>query len=275
MGNWKAKIVLAITVLPCYILYMNNTQIADYKSYNGSMQKSMLDKIFFLDKIPATDCFVDFGCADGEMLRTIQQYSPNAKLIGYDNDCKMIEIAKSASNKGINYTCKWDKIKKTENSTLILSSVLHEVLHYCNQNEKLDFWSKVFNSGFKYITIRDMVPSQTIDRPADMNDALKVYRKGGFNAIREMFEGIWGSIKNNKALIHFLLKYTYLYNWDREVRENYMPLTHEALMSMIPDNYEIVYHEHYVLPYLKWQVKRDFDIDIKDNTHLKLILRRK
>jgi len=186
----------------------------------------------------------------------------------------MIEIAKGAS-KGIKFTCDWDKIKKTDNATLILSSVIHEVMHYSNLNEVQDFWNKIHNSNFKYIVIRDMIPSKSIDRPSDMNDVRKLYNKSSYQL--ETFENIWGSIENNKALVHFLLKYRYTANWNREVRENYMPLYREDIMRGYPplNEYEIVYHEHYILPYLKWQVKKDFDIDIKDNTHLKLVLKRK
>jgi len=76
--------------------------------------------------------------------------------------------------------------------------------------------------------------------------------------------------------MHFLLKYKYLQpNWNREVRENYFPLYREKLLSMIPDNYSILYHEHFTLPYIKESVKEDLGIEIKDNTHLKLILKLK
>ena len=37
----------------------------------------------------------------------------------------------------------------------------------------------------------------------------------------------------------------------------------------------IVYEEEYVLPFLKEQVKKDFGYEIKDNTHIKLLLKKK
>ena len=70
-------------------------------------------------------------------------------------------------------------------------------------------------------------------------------------------------------------KYSYTENWDREVNENYLPLKVEALLHMIPEEYEIVYSEHYVLPYVKQQIKRDSGIDLKDATHFKILLKRK
>ena len=37
----------------------------------------------------------------------------------------------------------------------------------------------------------------------------------------------------------------------------------------------IVYEEEYILPFLKNQVKLDFGYEIKDNTHIKLLLKKK
>lgn len=238
------------------------------------MQLSMLDKLFFLDKIDC-DSFVDFGCADGTLLRHIQMMKPDAKLVGYDNDCNMIKIAKKQS-KDITFTCDWDSIKNKENSALILSSVLHEVYSYSSPKEINEFWIKVHNANFKYIIIRDMAPSKSIDRPSDMNDVTKIYDRANFICL-ETFEHIWGSIENShRTMIHFLLKYRYEENWNREVRENYIPSYREEIMRSWPVTaYNIVYHEHYILPYIKQQVKKDFDIDIKDNTHLKLIIKRR
>ena len=71
------------------------------------------------------------------------------------------------------------------------------------------------------------------------------------------------------------MKYKYKKNWKREVKENYFPMPVEELLSRIPKNYEIVYKDVYVLPYTKQSIKNDFDIDINDTTHIKLILKRK
>ena len=89
------------------------------------------------------------------------------------------------------------------------------------------------------------------------------------------YESIWGSIEERFNLIHYLLKYSYTENWEREVNENYLPLTVEALLRKIPEEYDIVYSEHYVLPYVKQQIKRDSGIDLKDATHFKILLKRK
>lgn len=252
--------------------------IADYDRYNERMELSMLDKLFFLDKIVA-DLIVDFGCANGALLRAIQLFNGNTPLIGYDNDPTMVQYGGLTAG-SFPITNEWELVKKSVVAkncpTIVLSSVLHEVCHYGSKADIDAFWTQVFETGFEYIVIRDMVPGRSIDRPSHINDVKRVYGKFlGSKALNE-FEAIWGSIENNKQLVHFLLKYKYLEpNWIREVRENYMPLNREALLAKIPENYDVIFHEHYVLPYIFQSVKDDVGIDIKDPTHMKLILRKR
>jgi SAM-dependent methyltransferase len=250
--------------------------ITNYSTYNGRMELSMLDKLFFMDKI-SPDVVLDFGCANGVLLKAIHQLKPSVKLVGYDTDPAM---ARATTNFPIHSD--WDSavsatigLKDADNCALILSSVIHEVCHYGSRADIDTFWNRVFNSGFEFIVIRDMVPSRAIDRVSNVNDVKKVYHKFLGTKALDDFERVWGTIENNKQLIHFLLKYRYLEpNWEREVRENYMPVTRESLLARIPKEYDIIFHEHYVLPYLLQSVRDDLGIEIKDPTHLKMILRR-
>lgn len=265
-------------------------EIRNYDTYNHRMELSMLDKMFFVDKIQP-DLIVDFGCADAVLLKAIHQLKPTIKLVGFDNDPNMLKFG----TPDIDIFSDWAFIQalldegtahinadrstwfepKYKSSALILSSVMHEVFHYGSKHDIDSFWKKVLESGFDYIIIRDMLPSRGIDRVADTNDVKKVYHKFLGTKALDDFERVWGSIENNKQLIHFLLKYKYLEpNWEREVRENYLPLTRETLLSKIPLEYDVIYHEHFVLPYLWQTVKQEVGIEIKDPTHLKLILKR-
>lgn len=247
--------------------------IADYNKYNERMEAAMLDKLFFADKIQP-DLIVDFGCADGVLLRAIHKLKPDIKLIGYDNDPTMTQMTKDFPIFSMwNYVV--TALAEAKNPAIVLSSVIHEVFHYGSKHDIDVFWRQVFDSGFKYIVIRDMVPARSIDRVSCINDIRKVYRKFLDTKALNDFEKIWGSIENNKQLVHFLLKYRYLEpNWDREVRENYMPITRESLLAKTPLEYNIIFHEHYVLPYLLQNVQDDFGIELKDPTHLKLILKK-
>lgn len=262
------------------------TDIKDYDRYNLLMRKSMLDKVFFMDKINAS-LIVDFGCADGTLFNFIKPHSDkDTILMGFDPDEKMIEIARK-NNKNFIFTSNWDAIKSSVSNTqdnhstqaqaaIILSSVIHEVYHYSTPEQIDEFWDRVFNTGFDYIVIRDMIPSRTINRQANVNDIAKVYRKFLYSKELQDFETNWGSVENHKNLVHFLLKYRYMQpNWAREVKENYMPLYREDLLALLDERYEITYHEHYVLPFIKESINKDFGIDLVDPTHLKIILRSK
>ena len=89
------------------------------------------------------------------------------------------------------------------------------------------------------------------------------------------YESVWGKISTQRDLVHYLLKYKYTENWEREVRENYVPITLEQLLEIIPEGYEVTYLNHFTLPYTAWQIKSDFGIELTTPTHIKLILRRK
>jgi len=252
-------------------------KIKDYENYNSSMKKSLLDKIFFIDKIEEVDYIVDYGCADGTLIKFLNNLFPDYKYLGYDIDPKMIELSNSQNECDNIYFCdNWEAIEriiKDKKSCVILSSVIHEVYAYGTRKDVDVLWKRVFEDGFDYIVVRDMIPSSTIDKRADINDVSNILKKANKNHLFE-FERKWGSIENNKNLIHFLLKYRYTENWVREVNENYFPLLREEFLSSIPNNYEIDFHEHFVLPFFKNSVFKDFGIRIKDNTHFKIILKK-
>ena len=111
-------------------------------------------------------------------------------------------------------------------------------------------------------------------RPALKEDLVKVRSRYAADKIRE-FESVHGSICDNYNLIHFLLKYRYTENWNREVHENYLPLSVEDIAGKVDAHYELIYFDHYILPFLANIVQVDFDITIKDYTHIKFIYRQK
>jgi Methyltransferase domain len=252
--------------------------ISDYMAYNEGMKKSLLDKIFFMDKIDAR-VIIDYGCADGTLIHFLSSLFPELFYIGYDLDSKMIEQAQEKCGDNPQrflFTSDWSKVEEYATqgmNAILLSSVIHEVYAYGTRKDVDDMWQRVFSGKFDYIVIRDMVPSTSLDKVSNINDIANIYKKADKAYLHE-FEKVWGTIESNKNLIHFLLKYRYIDNWEREVRENYLPITREELLSTIPEIYEIEFHEHFILPYLKNVVKQDFNINIKDNTHLKLILKR-
>lgn len=254
--------------------------ITDYSVYNEGMRKSLLDKIFFMDKIDAR-VIIDYGCADGTLIHFLHTLFPEYQYIGYDIDEEMLQQARSKFDEddmvgSILFTSDWEEVKrysKSDVSAVLLSSVIHEVYAYGTRRDVDVMWDRIFTDDFDYIVIRDMVPSISMDKKSDINDVKNVMRKADPGHLRD-FEQVWGSIEQNKNLIHYLLKYRYNDNWSREVKENYFPINREELLSSIPDSYNIEFHEHFILPFVRNTVKKDFSISIKDNTHIKLILKK-
>ena len=262
-------------------------------SYNLEMQKGMEDKLFFLNHLPKDQhyIFVDFGCADGAMINALSTILQNCKLnhyIGYDISDTMINLARTnyhgPVDANVHFYTKWDEVKEFMNSmkdiwgnirnykfVLILSSVIHEVYSYGDVHSIHDFWDHTVNSDFDYIIVRDMCPSGDINREAssDLVEAITSKRSVGIQL--EQFQNKWGSILNNKNLIHFLLKYRWTVNWGRELNENYFPIYVNDLIENVKANYKIDYLERFRVPFLDECFKNDFGIELNDYTHVKAI----
>ena len=251
--------------------------IQDIDLYISSMSKSMTDKMFFMDMIPNIGLIVDYGCADGELIKTCNEIDSDISYVGYDIDQDMVAIANNNIGDIGFVTDKWDRCVprslKESNSVLVLSSVIHEVYSYGAPDDIHQFWKRVFCSGFDYIVIRDLVPDSSIDRMSHPYDYYNITKNSDRWMIKS-FEKVWGSLSNNKNLIHYLMKYRYEKNWDREVCENYFPIYKNDLLNLIPDSYKVNYYDHYILPYVKDTIKNDMGVNLVDNTHVKLIIKR-
>ena len=70
------------------------------------MDKSIEDKLWFNNMVDA-DVYVDFGCANGNLLKTMYQMNPHKTYIGYDNNIEMIKIhcGKIVNIQQLNSTC--------------------------------------------------------------------------------------------------------------------------------------------------------------------------
>lgn len=245
------------------------TPIANMNVYNDGMRKSMLDKIWFLDKIDGDiDTVYDYGCADGSLLKMVGEICPSMKLTGYDISQEMIDIAKQ-NVPNADYLSTYPK-SNLHNTVLNASSVFHEI-HAYSPDVKWDY-QNIFNSCATYIAIRDMFYSKHSCHPTNPISLAKVLQHENPNKISE-FEAFNGLLVNNKDFLHYLLTYRYVENWDREVRENYFPHSVEEFLSKIPNHYEIVFFEHYTLPFLRDRIFEDFGFTLNDPTHAKILLK--
>lgn len=263
-------------------------------SYNENMAKGMEDKLFFLNELPKNQeyTFVDFGCADGTLINYLvgiyNNYYTNT-YIGYDISDTMIELAKTNFNggaKNVHFTSDWKDVVKNlseqpiyRKKVLILSSVIHEVYSYAQSNDDItSFWDKVLNSNFDYICVRDMMIPESYnytETPELWNDMIHdSYRRIMTNERFIQFEEKWGQIKYRKAVaLHFLLKYRWQINWDREVNENYFPIYIEQFLHKFESNYNLDYFVRFCVPFIKDAIDRDFYIRLGDTdfTHIKAI----
>ena len=204
----------------------------------------------------------------------------------------MIALAKTNFSGDIDenivFTSYWKdvqkELKKSNNKkVLILSSVIHEVYSYGEIPKDIDiFWDRVLKTGFDYICIRDMMPSRDIvsKTPLDIYNALNQDKNHVLNEGQlAEFEKIHGSIQSMKHAVHFLLKYRWKVNWNREVNEDYFPIYVEDLIGTLSlkkyfcdaGTYKIDYLERFQVPYLMECIKNDFGITFEDFTHVKAI----
>lgn len=255
--------------------------IKSYDYYTNEMTKGRLDKIFFLDKIDF-DVLIDIGCADGHILRLCQQFFPNKFFIGFDNDIKMLERAMyfgtpPQCDDAIHYYNKWDDVVecleliqelKPLKICVVFNSVLHEMFHYLGGIEAKKLYDKIVDVA-DTVVIRDMcLPDAVGYEYAHGYDIEMLMKHGDPKKIAD-FQAVYGGIYQLKHLSHFLLKYRYDVNWDREVKENYFAaswfLNHLA-------GYRPRVLERFTPGFINDQCKKDFKIPIRHNTHIKMII---
>lgn len=254
----------------------NSEGIKNFDSYNSEMRKSMEDKLFFVDKIEA-ESLVDYGCADGTLMEILSERDRKLKLHGIDMCTEMVRRAQERLPKAtfnVSTTPYVDDKFNYKEAALNLSSVIHEIYSYSTKEQIDAFWNTVKNTGYKYIIIRDMMTDLT-DEETDIIDETYVRTNEAYENKLSDFEKIWGTISVRKNFIHFLMKYRYTHNWTREVRENYLPISYDIILDLLSDTYEIEYIDKFTLPFLHDKVLEDFGVDIKDTTHIKIILKLK
>ena len=268
-------------------------QFNNIQFYNKEMQKGMEDKLFFLNKLPKSEtgyCFVDFGCADGAMINALTSICNIEKdfFIGYDISETMIELARTnyhgPTKAKVHFYSDWNSIYPgivgmPQKTVLILSSVIHEVYSYGTDESVKEFWNNIINSGFDYIVIRDMCPSDTLTNKKEISHELHdklVYNDAVTLMEVDDFEKAHGSIWYEKNMYHFLLKYRWKVNWVRECAENYFPITYQEIFEHIKNTpayykYNVDYFERFRVPFLDKCIKEDFGIELDQYTHIKAI----
>lgn len=256
--------------------------IVNIHDYNTAMQKTLLDKIWFLDKIDNSIKYIfDFGCADGSLTSFINDMFPNHfEFFLIDNNPEMLKIANDnlqSSNSPITFHCcnsieeaiaQCDDIRK---SVLVLNSVIHEILSYCDYEEQRKLFETFFQNNFGYVAIRDMHLFTLPDFELCSSSTLHHTMYEDFVANFEHSQ----VIGKNTLQLEFLLKTDYYSNWEREKKERYLWNWVVLVLGYSMGIYEIEYEQDFSLPYhrRKWYKKFGVSQTKKIKTHKKLLLK--
>ena len=231
------------------------TEIHNRNVYLSLMRRSFYDKAWFMKNLPTdVKTIIDFGGGSGEFAGFCQNITGDqVNYIVIDNDPKFLSIADSKFEtfESLDLAMK-NNAFNPKTTLLVLSSVIHEVYSYADVKT---FWNDVQTAKCKYIAIRDM--TYDYDSTSGFNLGLndfKLYKMAQLIRSRleaicpeklKMFEetkiGIFNQkildvdVKrpNLKNLLHFMLKYRYDENFEREVKENYMPLSNIELVCKL------------------------------------------
>ena len=258
--------------------------ILNYHVYNDRMRRSMWDKAFFMDKIPLTEAVVDYGCADGSLIRFLQALFPGTYFVGYDIDEAMVAAANAQRRENTWFFTDQEAVRKQlqalgiapERTAVNFSSVFHEIFAYHADPDGIRRFLEALSP--RYIVVRDMQY-----RSADDAALLDPQTEARVRSVlpREQtadFEAVFGSIRLRKNLTHLLLKIDYTENWPRECREDYFSVSAEGLMGILdPDGrFRTLYEARYTLPWVRLAAERRFGIDLgrETTTHFAMILER-
>ena len=238
---------------------------------------------------PEIDTIVDFGGGAGEFCEFIRdKVGRPIKFVIIDNnqDFKAQAEAKGFTVfESLDQLMSWEQFNPNT-SLLNMSSVIHEIYSYADDfyDDVGYFWSQVGKCRFRQVAIRDMSMNENSYRTAPTDAILWVYenvfRNGGLTVkgvplseIMQSFENVWGEICDLKTrrvdvknLVHFLIKYRYVENWEREVEENYLPVSQDKLANILTSaGYKFSHKESSKLDFYAKTWDKDFKLRIPDN----------
>lgn len=256
--------------------------IKNLEDYTTKMNFVMKDKLFFVDKIK-TRVYIDYGCADGTLLSELDAIyqDPSVFYIGYDQSKEMIDLAKSkwGGIGNIMFSSNFEDVlnaihTRYNDTTLILSSVLHEILSQgITQDE---FWETITRLPLKYIVIRDMAFNPIIcSTKLDRYLISKIYNNNPKQY--SDFAAKFGKIVYSTQFCHYLLKYRYTQNWQRELQEDYFAFDPDVALECLKQyNFYCTYFERFNVPYIVNVIQKDLQIDLNQfgQTHIKMILQK-
>ena len=247
-------------------------EISDPQLYLERMSKPLQEKLKIAKFIsPKVESVIDIGCADGTITIALANMFPKVKFLGVDFNKEFIDIAKKKSegikNVSFEYGFLRERLAKPERyDSAIFCSVLHEFYSY---GEGISTVVKALADAHEIIKpdgnliIRDMI---LYDYVSGANLWLsriedKIKRRKEVAKLLPSFEECFGKVASIKQINHFLLKYMYENNWEREGRENYVPVSFEQYDQILELlGMKVQFRASYTIPYLRDLWKNDFSL---------------
>lgn len=247
--------------------------------YTRAMRTNINDKLFFAEDLDA-DVLVDYGCADGSLLRELSVRRPDMQLVGFDASHDMILKANSMGTRALFFGdvgAMLEHLRRYcvgKRVALLASSVLHEVYAYDDPegNDAHEFWKLVSNSLFSAFVLRDMCLDDRTRMELTPNVVYNAIVDHADHEQLKSFESRWGSIYSAPHALHFMLKSPWRANWERELQEDYTKVGLEDTLRRLSNRgYRIDSVWHGVLPAVKDRVALEFGTYVPAPTHVKLI----
>lgn len=261
---------------------MKNVEI-----YKKRMERTMIrsEKLFFLDHIDlrAYDIIVDFGGANGAMIHAIQNELikeqlrlPYQKYVIVDNSSQM------QTDYTLHSTYRYQSLADFERSfnahkifngedlcngpldEKVILFICSSVLHECDVNtvnEITEFCDRYVQT----LVMRDMCYSKRADMTQEEYQLINTRLKElglleRFNDLREHHPAN-NEVDAVRELIHFILKFEYVENWETEVLEDYFSNHIEHLkQNLLKKSWGEMYSRYYALPYKDMQARKIFGL---------------
>ena len=244
--------------------------IVNPQRYLDRMSKPLQEKLKIAKFFPeGVKTVLDVGCADGTVTIALAEMFPDIKFVGIDLSKQFIDIAKenSAGKQNVSFENVYlrERLANPERFDVVLfCSVLHEFFSY---GEGVSTVVKALADAHEILKpkgsliIRDMILFDYMSESDLWIERIekKIKSKGELTDLVADFENTYGLLNKTKTVNHFLLKYMYGDNWQREGKENYVPVSFEQydrILKLLGMRDQ--YRESYTIPYLSDLWKKDF-----------------
>ncbi len=243
--------------------------IQNFETYLARMSKPLQEKLKVAKYISnKTRSVLDVGCADGTVTLALADMFPSVNFVGIDLNPDFIEVANKRieGRTNIKFECVYlrDRLAKEEKFDAVLfCSVLHEFFSYgegiSSVVKALSDARELLNPGGE-VVIRDMLLYEYAERSQLwLTEILAKVKIEKMIPLVDDFEKYFGKMNTIKQVNHFLLKYMYTDNWQREVKENYVPVSFEKYDEIFGVlGMTVSFQRSSTIPYLKNKWKEDF-----------------